>query len=47
MTNSVAAVLGLFILGAIALDLYLYGTEHMIYLGKKLTELIEWMAFWR
>jgi hypothetical protein len=47
MTNSLALVLGLFILGAIALDMYLYGTEHLIFLGKKLDELIEWMAFWR
>ena len=47
MTNSVALVLGLSILGAIALDLMLFGPEHMIFLGKKLAGLIEWMAFWR
>lgn len=47
MTNSVALVPGLLILGAIVLDLYVYGPAHMIFVGKKLADLIEWMAFWR
>lgn len=47
MTNSIAIGLGLLILSALAVDVYLYGADHLIFLGKKLTELIEWLAFWR
>ncbi|MEL7092364.1 MAG: hypothetical protein AAFN94_11575 [Pseudomonadota bacterium] len=47
MTNSIALVLGLLILGGIALDVMIFGTEHLIFLGKKLADLIEWLAFWR
>jgi hypothetical protein len=47
MTNRIALILGLLLLGAIVLDLFLVGTQHLIYLGKKLFELTEWMAFWR
>ncbi|MEO0401407.1 MAG: hypothetical protein AAF214_03430 [Pseudomonadota bacterium] len=47
MTNRGAFILGLFIVGAITLDVYLYGSEHLIFLGKKLAELLEWIAFWR
>jgi len=25
----------------------MFGTEHLIFLGKKFFELIEWIAFWR
>lgn len=47
MTNTIAIVLGLLILGGIALDYAVYGTEHLLFLGKKLFALIDWMAFWR
>lgn len=47
MTNRIAFVLGLIILGAIVFDYVTYGTEHTVFLGKKMTELIEWLAFWR
>ncbi|MEM6760128.1 MAG: hypothetical protein AAF601_11685 [Pseudomonadota bacterium] len=47
MTNSIAFVLALLILGAIALDVMVFGTEHLVFLGKKLADLIEWLAFWR
>lgn len=47
MTNRIALVLGLIIIGAIIADYIYYGTEHIIFLGKKLAELIEWLAFWR
>ena len=47
MTNKIALGLGLLILAAVALDLILAGSDHMIFLGKKLFELIEWIAFWR
>ena len=47
MTNRIALFLGFFLIVVIAADLYFYGTEHLIFLGKKLFELIEWLAFWR
>lgn len=47
MTNRIAIILGLIIIGAIIIDFVSFGTEHAIFLAKKLTELIEWMAFWR
>ncbi|MCX7560037.1 hypothetical protein OS190_10705 [Sulfitobacter sp. F26204] len=47
MTNLIAFILGILLVGAIAVDWAFYGTEHMIFLGKKMLELIEWVAFWR
>lgn len=47
MTNRTALALGGFLIAALALDLYLYGPAHLVFLGKKLFELIEWIAFWR
>ncbi|WP_299602999.1 hypothetical protein [uncultured Tateyamaria sp.] len=47
MTNRIALVLALLIIGAITLDVMLYGMEHLIFLGKKFAELLEWIAFWR
>lgn len=47
MTNRIAIVLALALIAALAIDISQYGSEHIIYLSKKLLELIEWMAFWR
>ena len=47
MTNTIAIVLGLMIVGALGVDYLIYGSEHLIFLGKKMFDLIEWMAFWR
>ncbi|MEM6340159.1 MAG: hypothetical protein AAF729_03345 [Pseudomonadota bacterium] len=47
MTNRLALTLAILLLGSLVLDLWLYGSEHMIFLGKKLFELIDWLAFWR
>ncbi len=47
MTNRIAFVLGVLIIGAIVVDYVYYGTEHIVFLAKKMTELIEWLAFWR
>lgn len=47
MTNPIALVLGLLLVAAVALDAMIYGSEHFIFLGKELFELIEWIAFWR
>lgn len=47
MTNRIALVLGLLIIGAIVADYAYFGNEHGIFLAKKMTDLIEWLAFWR
>ncbi|MEM8654753.1 MAG: hypothetical protein AAGF36_08395 [Pseudomonadota bacterium] len=47
MTNPIALVLAVLIVGAIVADVALYGTEHLIFLGKKFADLLEWIAFWR
>jgi hypothetical protein len=47
MTNTIAIWLGGFILVAVVGDIMLFGDQHIVYLGKKLADLIEWIAFWR
>ena len=47
MTNPIAVILGLLLIIALVVDVAFYGTEHLVFLGKKMLELIEWMAFWR
>jgi hypothetical protein len=47
VTNRIAIFLGLFLIAAIVVDGMIYGSGHLIFLGKKLFELIEWIAFWR
>ncbi len=47
MTNTIAITLGVLILGLIATDVLLFDADNMLFLGKKMVDLIEWMAFWR
>lgn len=47
MSNRLALFLGVLILTALVVDYRMYGTEHSIFLAKKLSDLIEWLAFWR
>ena len=47
MTDRIAMGLGLLIVLAVLADLFFFGTDHLIFLGKKLAALIEWVAFWR
>ncbi len=47
MTNQIAIGLGLVILGLIGLDWYLTDATGTLFLIRKGTDLIEWMAFWR
>lgn len=47
MTNIIALVLGLLIVVAIIADFLYFGTDHGLFLAKKFTDLIEWLAFWR
>lgn len=47
MTNLIALVLAAMLLSALAIDVLMVGDRHIIFLGKKLFELTEWIAFWR
>jgi hypothetical protein len=47
MTNRLALVLGLLILGVLLADILIFGADHLVFLGKKLFDLIDWLAFWR
>ncbi len=47
MTNQIALWLGLLILAALMLDLSFFGSDHLLFLGRKLYEFLDWLAFWR
>ena len=47
MTNSIAIVMGLVILALIGVDLLVFDSGALIFLAKKFSALIEWIAFWR
>ena len=47
MTNRLALILGAIVLSALIIDMMFFGMDHLIFLSKKLMELIEWIAFWR
>lgn len=42
-----AIVLGLVLVGSITADVVLNDGVTLLFLGKKLADLIEWLAFWR
>lgn len=47
MDTRVAAVLAVILIILGIIDVMLYGSEHFLFLAKKLLELLEWLAFWR
>lgn len=47
MTNRLALILGACILLGLGLDQYLADGANLLFLGRKLADLIEWLAFWR
>jgi len=47
MTNTIALWLAALILGFLALDHFYLDWNAPVFLGRKLLDLIEWMAFWR
>ncbi len=47
MTNKIAIALGLLLLSVVLMDTLLFGWDLHIFLGRKLVELIEYLAFWR
>jgi len=47
MTQSLAYwILGICFL-ALALDVMLFGSDHLLFLSKKFLDILHWMAFWR
>jgi len=47
MTNQLAIILGVLIVGAILTDVIFNDSDAMVFLLQRFLELIEWVAFWR
>jgi hypothetical protein len=47
MDTRIAAVLALILIILGIIDVMIYGSEHFIFLARKLLELLDWIAFWR
>ncbi|MDO5620180.1 MAG: hypothetical protein Q4G24_01770 [Paracoccus sp. (in: a-proteobacteria)] len=47
MTNSIAFALALLVIVLTVADMILTGGQNLIFLGKKVADLINWVAFWR
>ena len=47
MTNQIAISLGVLILVGMGVDMFMNEGEGLLFLMRKLAELIEWLAFWR
>jgi hypothetical protein len=47
LTDRIALVLGAVILAAILADLFLNGGAALLFLLQKLSDLVEYLAFWR
>lgn len=47
MTNSIALVLALMILGLFALDATVLHLGLAVQIGKLFAQLVEWVSFWR
>ena len=47
MTNRIALWLALILVAAIAVDVIVFDTEHLLFLARKFFALLDWVAFWR
>lgn len=47
MTNQIALWLGALILIGLGVDYFYFDWANLVFLTRKLADLIEWMAFWR
>jgi hypothetical protein len=47
MTNSLAAFLTLLIGLLVCVDVIFFGSANVVFLGRKMLELLEWLAVWR
>lgn len=47
MNTQIAIGLGLIIIGLLFLDMFFFDWDNLIFLMRKMGELIEYIAFWR
>jgi hypothetical protein len=47
MNNATAIILSVLILGAVAADSQMNESQNLIFLGRELLKIIDWLAFWR
>ncbi|MGH1412135.1 MAG: hypothetical protein ACRBB0_01495 [Pelagimonas sp.] len=47
MTNQLAIIIGLALVGAVAADVFLADGMSTLFLARKLFVLLDWVAFWR
>jgi hypothetical protein len=47
MTNRIAIGLGITILTGLAIDYFLFGGDVPVFLGRRLVDVLEFIAFWR
>lgn len=47
MTNKIALFLAIAIIALFAIDAYAWGGHMPLFLGKKMIEFLDWLAFWR
>ncbi|WP_306154354.1 hypothetical protein [Roseovarius sp. MMSF_3281] len=47
MTNTTSIGLGLLIMIALGVDAAMFDWSNTLFVARKFTDLIEWMAFWR
>ncbi|MBW6506658.1 MAG: hypothetical protein K0B00_07915 [Rhodobacteraceae bacterium] len=47
MTDRIALGLGLAVLAAVGIDVALVGTAHLLFLGTRFVDFIDYLAFWR
>jgi hypothetical protein len=47
MTNRIAIGLGITILLGLAIDYFLFGGGAPVFLGRRLVDVLEFIAFWR
>ncbi|MFT5786681.1 MAG: hypothetical protein ACI9KK_002041 [Ascidiaceihabitans sp.] len=47
MTNPLALILGMLLVGAMCFDIFMNDTQNLLFLAKKFADMIEWVAFWR
>ena len=47
MTNRIAIVLALFVIAVFLVDAYAFGGGLPVFIGKRMFEFLDWIAFWR
>ncbi len=47
VTNRIAFTLIVLICAILVVDVMIYGSDHLMFLFRKMLELLEWLAFWR